>query len=164
MQRLTLFLLACVISASAAAHKDRRLSVAPDGSIPELPTTYASTRLHVGFAGADSKKLSELTITSSGRKTSLRPCLLALVSAHPASQMSLTGSWYHDESRLPHYLQVRFSEQEAQTDLRETPAVLFLFSLRDASLLQVTIVRDLHLPDQQAEQYQELKLHAGCPI
>ena len=77
-------------------------------------------------------------------------------------QLFLAGSWYHDESLLPHYVDVQFRDSPSQQGLAALPGVHFLFSLRDASLLEVTQV--VPLPGEGgAVQRRAIRLSNGCP-
>jgi hypothetical protein len=110
MKRTTLLVAFVLLATAAFAHQDRILSVRVDGTIPELPPAYQTTRLHVAFSEGDAGALQQLNFLSSGRETSVKPCLLRLVPKGSFHQLFLIGSWYHDESLLPHYLQVQFRD------------------------------------------------------
>ena len=109
------------------------------------------------FPGA----LQQLNFLSSGRETSVKPCLLRLVPKGSFHQLFLIGSWYHDESLLPHYLQVQFRDWPSLEGLPDSPGVRFLFSLRDARLLEVT--RAVPIPAERAVHLQNVRLSNGCP-
>ena len=158
LKRTTLLVAFTVLATVASAHQDRILSVHPGGVIPELPPAYAATRLRVAFSEGDAGALQQLTLVSSGRETSIQPCLLRLVPKGSFHQLSLAGSWYHDESLLPHYVQVRFLDSPSQRGW-SAPGVYFLFSLRDASLLSVTQI----VPGQATGLHQDIRLSNGCP-
>jgi hypothetical protein len=145
------------------AYKGRILSISMDGAIPELPSTYQTTRLHIAFSEGDAGALQKLDFLSSGRETSVQPCLLRLVPNGSFHQLVVKGSWYHDESILPHYLDVQFLSSQPTPPIN--PGVHFLFSLRDARLFEVTEV----VPAQVAGQPQiistsrNIPLSDGCP-
>lgn len=162
MKRTTLLVAFIVLATAALAHQDRILSVRLDGAIPELPSAYQTTRLHVAFSEGDEGALQQLNFLSSGRETSVQPCLLRLVPKGSFRQLFLTGSWYHDESILPHYLQVQFRDSPPLQELPDDPGVRFLFSLRDARLIEVTQV--VPLPAQNAVQFRNIRLSNGCPV
>jgi hypothetical protein len=158
----TTFVVAFIVLATAAlAHQDRILSVHADGTIPELPSTYQTTRLHIAFSEGDAGSLQQLDFLSSGGETKVQPCLLRLVPKGSFRQLLLTGSWYHDESILPHYVQVQFCDPKSP----RCPGVHFLFSLRDARLIKVTQVQVVPLPTQNGVQIQDIDIHLsnGCP-
>jgi hypothetical protein len=161
MKRAMLLVAFIALATAALAHQDRILSVRVDGTIPELPSTYQTTRLHVAFSEGNAGALQQLNFLSSGRETSVQPCLLRLVPKGSLRQLFLTGSWYHDESILPHYVQVEFRDSPSLQRLPDYPGVRFVFSLRDASLLEVTQV--VSLPGQNAVQDRNIRLSNGCP-
>jgi hypothetical protein len=161
MKRATLFVAFVVLATAAFAHQDRILSVREDGAIPELPPVYQTTRLHVGFSEGDAGALQRLNLLSSGQETSVKPCLLRLVPKGSFRQLFLTGSWYHDESILPHYLQVQFVDSPSLEGFPDYPGVRFLFSLRDAKLLEVTQV--VPIAAEKAVHLQNIRLSNGCP-
>jgi hypothetical protein len=160
MKRTTLLVAFIVLATAAFAHQDRILSVRVDGAIPELPSAYQTTRLHVAFSEGDAGALQQLKFLSSGGETSVQPCLLRLVPKGSFRELFLTGSWYHDESILPHYLQVQFRDSPSLQGLPDG-GVRFLFSLRDARLLKVTQV--VPIPAQNAVQHRDIRLSNGCP-
>ena len=160
MIRTTLLAVFIVFATAALAHQDRVLSVRTDGSIPELPPAYQTTRLHVAFSEGDAGALQQMTFLSSGQETSVPPCLLRLVPKGSIRQLFLSGSWYHDESGLPHYLDVLFRDTPSLPGLPYYTGVRFLFSLRDARLLKVT----QFVPFQEGIQFRDiLRLGDGCP-
>lgn len=161
MKRIMLLVAFAVLATVASAHQDRTLSVRPDGVMPELPPAYEATRLRVAFSEGDAGALEQLTFVSSGRETSVQPCLLRLVPKGSFRQLSLSGSWYHDERFLPHYVSVGVLGSLSQRGWSGRPSgVYFLFSLRDASLLEVTQVVPSELA---ADRHDVIRLSNGCP-
>jgi hypothetical protein len=161
MRRTTLLAALMVLATAAFAHQDRILSVRADGVIPELPAAYQTTRLHVAFSQGDAGALQQLDLISAGRATSIKPCLLSLVPKGSLRQLFLTGSWYHDESILPHYLEAQFRDSSSVQGGSDSSGVRFLFSLRDGSLLKVTQV--VALPAKNGFQLHEIRLSNDCP-
>ena len=161
MKRTTLLVAFMVLATAAFAHQDRILSVHADGVIPELPSAYQTTRLHVAFSEADAGTLQQLNFLSSGEETRVQPCLLGLVSRGSLRSLFITGSWYHDESIVPHYLEVKFRDSPSPEGLPAHLGVRFLFSLRDAKLLEVE--RVVLIPGQNTVPLQNIRLSNGCP-
>lgn len=152
-----------LLATTAWAHQDRVLSVRVNGVIPELPAAYRTTRLHIAFSNGDAGALQKLIFMSSGRETSIQPCLLQLVPKGSFHQLVVAGSWSHHVSGLPHYLYVHFSDSLSVDGLPGYPGVRFLFSLRDASLLEVTRIASLPAQNGHHHQYREIPLTDGCP-
>jgi hypothetical protein len=90
MKRATLLVAFVVLATAAFAHQDRILHVREDGAIPEPPPAYQTTRLHVAFSEGDAGALQRLNFLSSGRETSVKPCLLRLVPKGSFHQLFLT--------------------------------------------------------------------------
>lgn len=158
--RRTIFVILAILATSAWAHKDRLLSLTSAGEIPELPTAYAQTRIHIEFAQAqpEPSELKQFKFLSSGRETNLGACLLKRVPMSTLSQVKLTGSWYHDETTLPPYVNISFAKQLLNG---QRGSIDFLFSLKDASLLKVTEVVPV---SSTALQYRTVNLKDGCPV
>lgn len=161
MKRFTITLILCIAASGASAHQDRRLSLSSGGAIPELPPRYAATRVQIEFSKGRAGRLTKLTLTSVGKSTVVKGCLLELVPASSRKGVALAGSWYHDKQFLPDYIQVLFKTSPLPPGLPEEPGVLFLFSLEDARLPEVKKI--VPLPQEHAVEYQEIALHDGCP-
>ena len=161
MKFLTAIVAVFWLADAALAHQDLILSVGPDGAIPQLPPEYHSTRLHISFSDGDQGTLQRLDFLSSGRETRVPNCLLKLISQDSSRRLFLTGSWYHDESIVPHYIQIQFLDPPPATELPGRPGIRFLFSLRDAALLQVTKV--IPVPGERAVRDHNIRLVNGCP-
>jgi hypothetical protein len=134
---------------------------ANDGVIPELPSAYQTTRLHVAFSEGDTGTLQQLNFLSSRGETRVQPCLLRLVSSGSFRSLFITGSWYHDESIVPHYIGVQFRDSLSPEGLPAHLGVRFLFSLRDAKLLEVE--RVVLIPGENTVRLQNIRLSNGCP-
>jgi hypothetical protein len=161
MKHALLALALTLVPAFACAHQDRRLSLLADGKLPELPAQYSDARVHIAFTKDSPTKLAGLTFSAGGHETAVKGCALNLVRSGNLSRTALSGSWYHEESLLPHYIQVLFKEPSDAASLSGEPGVLFVFSLRDARLLEVR--RVVPLRHERAVQYQQVKLKDGCP-
>ncbi|WP_315798796.1 hypothetical protein [Bradyrhizobium sp. SZCCHNRI3043] len=152
MKRIMVLVATVMLATTAAlSHQDVILSLGTDGTIPGLPPDYQTTRLHLVFSNGNAGALQGLSFLSSGRETRIQPCLLQLVAKGSRRQMFLTGSWYHDETIVPHYVQVEFRDPPSPQQAPGQTGVSFLFNLRDSTLLGVT------------RQFQPIKLRDGCP-
>ncbi len=74
MKRAGLFFVLSLLAAPALAHRDRILSLRPDGVIPELPAADSQTRMHIEYAKGGG--LRSLRFVSSGRQTDVERCVL----------------------------------------------------------------------------------------
>jgi hypothetical protein len=158
MKTVVLTFALCLTCVAALAHMDRWLTLRSDGSMAELPTQYAATRMYVSYLGGSPPGVIDLTFQSGGKKTVIPRCLLELIQPIVPNDLKLSGSWYHDEALLPHYVNVHF---KGNTSLPQPAGLDFLFSLRDARLLEVTKVTELRGP--QEVQRTPVVLKDGCP-
>ena len=176
MKRMMALVATVMLATTAAlAHQDSILSLGTDGTIPGLPPAYQTTRLHLAFSQGDAGALQELSFLSSGQETRVQPCLLQLVAKGSLRQLFLTGSWYHDETIMPHYVQVEFRDPPSPQQAADQTRVSFLFSLRDSTLLEVTRLVSMPHSAQSPEeahgsrgrhatiQLQRVQLLNGCP-
>lgn len=161
MKRIAIFLVLQLLASAAGAHRDRLLSLSPTGSIPELPPKYVATRVQMTFSEDGQKKLTRLVFSSAKRRTSIPACLLELVRSRKSNQVSLSGSWYHNETNLPHYVSIKFAEPGQKSAQPQLSGLDFLFSLRDARLIEVMQIQEG--PQEGALQYQKIQLTNGCP-
>jgi hypothetical protein len=161
MNRTVLLVASIMLATAASAHQDHILSVHADGTLPELPPAYQTSRLHIAFSDGDAGTLQQLKFISSGRETTVQPCLLSLVLNGALRRLRVSASWYHNESAtLPHYVQVQFRDERPPQGLPDHPSIRFLFSLRDAKLLEVYRVVPI---GPNTTQDQRINLSNGCP-
>lgn len=137
MRRLVALAILAACHVGAAAHQERRLTLAADGSIPELPSAYATTRLRIAFAHPGASPIASMAFEAGGHNTPVPACLLARLPALSAKDIALSGSWYHDLATMPPYVLVRI--QPAAVGARPSPrdAYELTFSLVDATLLSI---------------------------
>jgi hypothetical protein len=159
MKAVVLAFALCFGCLTAMAHRDRWLTLRSDGSIAELPEQYGATRLYVSYLGGYPPAVADLSFQSNGKQTVVPRCLLELIQPTVPDGLKLSGSWHHDETLLPHYVTVHF---KGNSNLPRPTDVDFLFSLRDARLLEVTKVADLG-GGPQAVQRTAVVLKDGCP-
>lgn len=135
MKRGLALAILALLAVEAGAHQDRRLTLSPDGAIPELPAPYDTTRLHVDFIGPGVSRLAAISLSVPGHALRLPPCLLAQIPEASKATTELTGSWYHDLDQMPPYVQVRIRPARAKSNRAGDESVELLFSLRDATLM-----------------------------
>ena len=159
--RQAVLLWLCLLAAPAWAHKDTYLSLAPDGRIPELPQSYAATRVEIAFAKRDKGGLSQLSFATADRKTVVKDCVLALSRAGNWRRTSLAGSWYHSEELMPHYVSIQLQASPDMSRWSDSN-ISFLFSLRDARLLRV--MKFVKVPGEDAATLEMFEIVNGCPV
>jgi len=159
MKKVVLALMLCWACAAVLGHQDRRLALRADGSIAELPGQYSATRLFVSYLGGYPPGVIDLTIQSGGRENVVPECLLKLLQPIAPEDLEISGSWYHDEALLPHYVNIHF---KGNSSLPKPVGVDLLFSLRDARLLEVTQLVELR--GSQEIDRRPVVLKDGCPL
>ncbi|WP_457418415.1 hypothetical protein [Roseateles sp. P5_E7] len=152
----------CMLSSQTNAHQDRILSLASDGSIPELPSQYTLTRLKMEFADKESGRPTKVTFISGGKQTVIERCVLQTLPADSWKTVSLSGSWYHERSTLPHYVSIRFKTPAQSPRLPAPVGISFLFSLEDARLLQIEATTATS--NENEVQSRAIDLKGGCPL
>ena len=151
MKTLCLVALLCVFAQVALAHREMSLPLSVDGSLSGLPKQYSNARVRYGASTPGIGARTELSFSVNNRKTEVLPCLLRLVPVGSLGNPTISGSWYHSEDSLPHYVVVRFRVLESASNSEFSLPVDYVFSLRDASLLHVVV------------DGRFIDLHRGCP-
>jgi len=130
---LLLTALLLLTASAASAHEDRVLTVRGDGFIPEIPAQFSPATLKMQFEPTGSKV--ELQIKR--HVMTVPPCITRLIKSKSLSDVSLSGSWYHDENRRPYYISVTFYAFGSPQDQATGEYTSILFNLRDASIIEV---------------------------
>ncbi|MBV8603261.1 MAG: hypothetical protein JO224_01120 [Pelomonas sp.] len=144
------------LGTGAAAHQDRVIGLAADGSLQGLPAAYAPARLRLTFSAVgDARRLTDLELRLGAAHVRLPTCVLGLIHADGTGRLRLSASWEHDEAILPHYLAARFAEPD-DAGL----AFTLLFDLHTAQLIEVTA--DLAHGDGAEPRSLALDLRARC--
>ena len=126
--------MAALLSHAAYAHMDRKLTLAPDGSIPEIPASLGKVVLKISGLDAGTPSV-EFDVDSN--KDILPTCLTRFIHTRLLSDVELTGSWYHNEDILPYYVTVRFREPRADPASISDDAFEILFNLHNARVLEM---------------------------
>lgn len=161
MSRLRWLLLTLILMLGAAhAHRDRILTIRSDGSIPEIPASFGRVFLKVSNLGSPTPTVQ---FSSGTQRNDLPPCVTRLISARQQSDLLLTGSWYHDESRLPYYVNVEFHDPGHVPSRTYNSSLNILFNLRTARV--INIKRFVADPSGNGGRYQGVTLSAsGCTL
>lgn len=118
----------------AHAHEDTVLRLAPDGSILGLPPEWRGTRLHI--EQADNGDIVRLTISGRGYRRIIHSCVLHKL--RRIRSIVISGSWYHDVSSFPPYLNIDLSTGQIGSDtIKFMPAHSIALSLVDGHILDV---------------------------
>src|SRR6266404_2677058 len=110
MRICALSLLLALISADAAfAHVDHIVSLAADGTLGGLPKEFQPATVHFEWTEEPSDRhMRSLALTIGTHRVALPECVVAPIQTQRLEDIKASGSWYHDESVLPYYLNIRF--------------------------------------------------------
>ncbi|HEX8614045.1 MAG TPA: hypothetical protein VF800_22435, partial [Telluria sp.] len=104
-----------------------------------IPAEFGPAQLEVAFPAPGAKpSVAKVTLRLGEHVTTLPACIVALLPSRQMTQISASGSWYHDESRtLPYYLGIDFSAPEANPADGRGNRVAILFNLRTAKMINI---------------------------
>jgi hypothetical protein len=128
------FLLMLVLLAGPAyGHQDRILALEKDGSIADIPPSFGKATLVVDGLGTAAVTV---TLSIGSHTTTLPACMTRLIRTTGRGDIKLSGSWYHDETRLPYYLNVTFLDPGSSAARAYNSSQSFLFNLHNARLMR----------------------------
>lgn len=122
------------IAGAAAAREDRILSLRPDGRIAELPAQLAHTFLKMSNLGTTTPTVQFI---SGNRRITLPGCIAKLITSRRASDVSVAGSWYHDEAVLPYYVVVTFNDAGSAAQSADAAGLRIMYNLRTAQIIEI---------------------------
>jgi hypothetical protein len=120
---------------AANAHKDRILSVKPDGLIPEIPASFGRVSLNIKGLGSAAPMVQ---FRVGKYLTDLPSCVTRVIRTKSQSDIRITGSWHHDEEIVPYYVNVEFYDPGYDRGRLSNSNYSFLFNLRTAQLISIT--------------------------
>jgi hypothetical protein len=129
---LHVLLVLILLAASAYADPDRILTLQADGTIPEVPKQFGSVSFKVKDLGTHNPHI-ELHVAD--HKTILPRCLAQFIRTRALSDIRLGGSWDHDESGLPYYINIKFFDPNQDPHKSYNSSYDFLFNLHNAHLI-----------------------------
>jgi hypothetical protein len=123
-------------------HVDARILLHGDGRLEGLPAEFGPASMKVEFAkrGSDVNAIESVTLTLGSSTVRLPPCLVGHVYTTKLDDIVVSASWYHMETRVPHYLMVRFLDPGHQGPKLERSGYSFLFDLRSAKVMRMEVV------------------------
>jgi hypothetical protein len=124
-----------LVSGVVHAHTDRLLTLRSDGSIREVPASFGRTNLTVKSLGTNTPSIR---LKIGAHLTTLPPCATRFIRTRKIKDIRLTGSWYHDETVLPYYINVEFFDPGYNPKRTYNSSYRFLFNLHNAQLIHVT--------------------------
>ncbi len=91
-----------LLPCAAAAHEDRVFLIAADGTLRGTPDPWGVVSLDLRVD--ESKAITSVVLSAPHFKTRLDDCLIDLMKSSALTEVSASGSWYHDRSVLPPYV------------------------------------------------------------
>ena len=144
---------------SAYAHEDRILSIQPDGSIPEIPAAFGPVALKISGLGNPAPTVQ---FSSGTHRNNLPICVTRYIHTQQMKDVFVSGSWYHNESVLPYYVDVEFYEPGYVQGHPYNSSFKILFNLRTAQVIKLQwFVAD---PSGNGGQYRDVVLPKGCAL
>jgi hypothetical protein len=108
------------------------LSIAADQTLAGIPSSFGRVTLEIGGVGSKSPSIK---FGAGGNLTILEPCASKLIQSRTLADVLVSGSWYHDESTLPFYVNVFF--RDPLSPLRNQNAgYSFVFNLHTSELIE----------------------------
>jgi hypothetical protein len=140
-------LFACLIASNSAfAHKDRILTIAPEGTMADVPSEFGPASLKIDFSASMGKSppITSMVLTLGEKRIALPACITGLLRSRSMGEVTATGSWYHNEARLPYYLNLTFFDPGYSVNKWANSGYTLLFNLRTGKLIKMEtqIVRD----------------------
>jgi len=133
MSRYIFLIALLLIAGPAYAHRDRILTVHPDGSIPEIPKSFGAVYFRADKLGTAAPHI-EFQVGS--HRTILPDCLTKIIRSKNSSDIKLSGSWYHDERNLPYYVHIDLYDPDRDPKQSYGSRYELLFNLRSSQLMQ----------------------------
>lgn len=128
------FLLLLLATGITHAHEDRVLSIQSDGAIPEIPASFGRVSLVIKGLGGENPIVR---FRVGALSNDIPACLTSMIRTRRIGDIRISGSWYHDESNLPYYVNVVFPDPGYRQDRLNNPRLELLFNLRTAQLIKV---------------------------
>ena len=132
MSRHILASLLLSVCSAAQAHQDTILSVGPGNLISGIPAPLAPVTLSIAGLGSNAPTIE---FGAGGNLTALQLCAAQLIRSSSLEHVSVSGSWYHEESSLPYYVQVFFRDPLSPARFPNS-GYSFLFNLKTSELIK----------------------------
>lgn len=136
MVRILLAIVLFTIATVASSHEDRLLTLQADGSIPEILVRFGTVSLVVRFGPSG----SDVWFKVGEHSTAVPACVTRLIRSRNLKDLQLTGSWYHEETLLPYYVNATFFAPGSSKDQTSGNYLSILFNLRTSDIIGVTEV------------------------
>ncbi|HEU4429046.1 MAG TPA: hypothetical protein VFT98_09850 [Myxococcota bacterium] len=124
-------LAASLLSQPSIAHQDRVFELLPNGAVVGIDPKYEPVSILVAGDGGQ----MEVSVRIGTRRTDLPPCVARYFRLPTAQRIHLSGSWWHDFSLLPPYLQIELPQRVSELDVMD--GISLLFNLQTGELIEI---------------------------
>jgi hypothetical protein len=134
MTKTSAIIIVCILACGIClAHKDMTILLKEDGSLERLPKEFGSASLQVEFSANknSSSPIDSVTLNLGNNHNRFPKCITKMLPTKRLSDIQIMGSWYHDETDLPYYLNLKFYDPDHKQ------AYELLFNLHNAKLMQI---------------------------
>ena len=122
------------------ADQDRVVRIRTDGTLSEIPAQFGPSMLRVRFSKSSERPISSLELTLGTQTNRLPTCVTRFLPAVRLEDIGASGSWNHDETRLPYYVTVRFFDSGYDGKSSDRPGYALHFNLRTARLIKMQVI------------------------
>ncbi|MGA4321773.1 hypothetical protein [Ectopseudomonas hydrolytica] len=134
------------------------LSLGNNGAIVGLPEQYRPATLEIEFS--TEATVEKIQIEVAKNKLTLPQCIMKLLKTSNASDISLSASWYHEASSLPHYINVNFYDPGYNPKKWANSGYSILFNLANAKIIDMAYSQVS--PDESSSQLHPVNLSCLC--
>jgi hypothetical protein len=121
------------VTCLAQAHEDTVLSIAADKTLAGIPSYFGRVTLEINGIGSTAPSIR---FGAGGNWTVIQSCATKLIQSRSLADVLVSGSWYHDESTLPFYVNVFFRDPVSPLRIRNA-GYSFVFNLHTSELIEV---------------------------
>ena len=157
--RCLLALALVLIMSVAYAHEDRILTIRPDDTIPEIPASFGHVSLRISGLGGPAPAVE---FSSGSHHNKLPLCVTRLIRTQQRRNVFVTGSWYHDTSKFPPYIYVRFYAPGYAENRPFNSSFDIAFNLYNARVTRIE--RFVAYPAGNGGEYRDVVLPKGCTL
>ncbi|MBD9417580.1 hypothetical protein IB234_23735 [Pseudomonas sp. PDM16] len=137
------------------------LSLGNSGAIVGLPEQYLPATLEIELStDATATAVEKIQIEIAKNKLSLPQCIMQLLKTNNASDISLSASWYHEASSLPHYINVNFYDPGYNPEKWANSGYSIIFNLANAKIIDMTYSQVS--PDGSSSQLHPVNFSSLC--
>ncbi|MCC6076528.1 hypothetical protein ACFPTX_02235 [Pseudomonas sp. GCM10022188] len=136
------------------------LSLESNGAIAGLPEQYSPASLDIKFSAEAGGSAEGIRINIAGNELTIPRCVVKLIKTTNSSDISLSASWYHSSSSLPHYMNIEFYDPGYNPEKWANSGYSILLSLASAKVINIEYSQVN--PDESSSQHLSVDLSSLC--